>query len=217
MPYTILYVTFLRKVRVQAGLICYRRGLTPPHRLKSISMATFTTEEIELLKNRGNDYCKKVWLGLYEGSLPMDSQDEQAIRDHMVNKYERKRYYLEPSQALRNGYTKPEPVKSSLPETRPLKTLLSDPKPIRINGNLSTTDNHRKRPESNRNHIDFIADFDKADIFNSANNNHNNNGRSNGIQESFANFDNNPIFNISNGKCLDSSVDCIFSTLGRNY
>jgi len=32
-----------------------RRGLTPPHRVKSISMATFTSEEIDFLKSRGND------------------------------------------------------------------------------------------------------------------------------------------------------------------
>ncbi|CAH2067274.1 unnamed protein product, partial [Iphiclides podalirius] len=40
------------------------RGLTPPHRVKSISMATFTPEEIEFIKARGNDYCRRVWLAL---------------------------------------------------------------------------------------------------------------------------------------------------------
>lgn len=33
----------------------YRRGITPPHRVKSISMATFTPEEIDFVKARGND------------------------------------------------------------------------------------------------------------------------------------------------------------------
>lgn len=32
-----------------------RRGLTPPHRVKSISMATFNTEEIDFIKSRGNE------------------------------------------------------------------------------------------------------------------------------------------------------------------
>lgn len=32
-----------------------RRGLTPPHRVKSISMATFSTEEIDFIKSRGNE------------------------------------------------------------------------------------------------------------------------------------------------------------------
>lgn len=34
---------------------CSRRGLTPPHRVKSISMATFTPEEVDFVKARGND------------------------------------------------------------------------------------------------------------------------------------------------------------------
>ena len=32
----------------------FRRGLNPPHRVKSINMATFTQEEIDFLKTRGN-------------------------------------------------------------------------------------------------------------------------------------------------------------------
>lgn len=70
------------------------RGLTPPHRVKSISMATFTPEEIVFIKNRGNDYCRRVWLGLYEGES-VNFNDEQRVRDFMLDKYEKKRYYLE--------------------------------------------------------------------------------------------------------------------------
>jgi len=33
----------------------FRRGLTPPHSVKSISMASFSPEEVELIKSRGND------------------------------------------------------------------------------------------------------------------------------------------------------------------
>ena len=33
----------------------YRRGLNPPHRLKSISMTTFTDAEIESLRAGGNE------------------------------------------------------------------------------------------------------------------------------------------------------------------
>ena len=36
-------------------MVSSRRGLTPPHRVKSISMASFTHDEIELLKTRGNE------------------------------------------------------------------------------------------------------------------------------------------------------------------
>ncbi|XP_023947348.1 arf-GAP domain and FG repeat-containing protein 1 [Bicyclus anynana] len=70
------------------------RGLTPPHRVKSISMATFTPEEIEFIKVRGNDYCRRVWLGLYEGES-VNFTDEQSVKDFMSDKYEKKRYYLD--------------------------------------------------------------------------------------------------------------------------
>ncbi|CAB3230613.1 unnamed protein product [Arctia plantaginis] len=70
------------------------RGLTPPHRVKSISMATFTPEELEFIKAKGNDYCRRVWLGLYEGES-VNFTDEQSVKDFMSDKYEKKRYYLD--------------------------------------------------------------------------------------------------------------------------
>lgn len=75
-------------------MMCFRRGLTPPHRVKSISMATFTPEELEFIKARGNDYCRRVWLGLYEGES-VNFTDEQSVKDFMSDKYEKKRYYLD--------------------------------------------------------------------------------------------------------------------------
>lgn len=33
----------------------FRRGLNPPHRVKSISMTTFTQQEIEFLQKHGNE------------------------------------------------------------------------------------------------------------------------------------------------------------------
>jgi Arf-GAP domain and FG repeat-containing protein 1 len=175
------------------------RGLTPPHRVKSISMATFTADEIELLKSRGNDYCKSVWLGLYDGAAPAaDCRDEQTVKDLMVDKYERKRYYLDPAQALKNGY-----AKAVLPEAakvKPLSSLLSDPKPIKLNGNA--TEFNRKRPEVGKSAATtttFAVNFDNADIFTSNNNNNNNNTTTTTQQqqESFANFDDNPVFTTS--------------------
>ncbi|KAM3964728.1 arf GTPase activating protein drongo [Aphomia sociella] len=82
------------------------RGLTPPHRVKSISMATFTPEELEFIKARGNDYCRRVWLGLYEGES-VNFTDEQSVKDFMSDKYEKKRYYLDSplSNPVVNGNT----------------------------------------------------------------------------------------------------------------
>jgi len=64
------------------------RGLTPPHRVKSVSMATFSTEEIDFIKSRGNESCERVWLGMYDSKQP--TNDEKQIKDFMVAKYEKK-------------------------------------------------------------------------------------------------------------------------------
>lgn len=64
-----------------------RRGLTPPHRVKSISMATFTPDEIEFVRSHGNDECSKTWLGLWDTKRII----KQEHREFMVDKYERKR------------------------------------------------------------------------------------------------------------------------------
>lgn len=79
------------------------RGLNPPHRVKSITMASFTQEEMELIKSRGNEYCKHVWLGKYDPQVSAESeyQNIQKIRDFMIQKYEEKRYYVEPEIAVK--------------------------------------------------------------------------------------------------------------------
>ena len=68
-------------------MLNFRRGITPPHRVKSISMATFSTEEIEFVRIHGNDNCAKTWLGLWDPkrTIPQDH------RELMIDKYERKR------------------------------------------------------------------------------------------------------------------------------
>ncbi|CAL4105068.1 unnamed protein product, partial [Meganyctiphanes norvegica] len=80
------------------------RGINPPHRVKSISMASFTPEEITQIKSKGNQYCSAVWLGLYDAQrFPFpETKDEHKIRDFMITKYEKKRFYVEPSIAVKN-------------------------------------------------------------------------------------------------------------------
>jgi hypothetical protein len=48
-------------------------------------------------------YCRKVWLALYDSNHIQDTKDEQHVKDFMISKYEKKRYYMEPSAAMRNG------------------------------------------------------------------------------------------------------------------
>lgn len=78
--------------------VVHSRGLTPPHRVKSISMATFTQDDVDFLKSHGNDDCAKTWLGLWDPKRAV----HQDQRELMIDKYERKRYYLEPASPLKS-------------------------------------------------------------------------------------------------------------------
>lgn len=79
-------------------------------------MATFTPEEIEFIKARGNDYCRRVWLGLYEGES-VNFTDEQSVKDFMSDKYEKRRYYLDSalnSPPVTNGSSTKNKTKAKL-------------------------------------------------------------------------------------------------------
>ncbi|XP_023397459.1 arf-GAP domain and FG repeat-containing protein 2 isoform X2 [Loxodonta africana] len=110
------------------------RGLNPPHRVKSISMTTFTEPEVVFLQSRGNEVCRKIWLGLFDArtSLVPDSRDPQKVKEFLQEKYEKKRWYVPPDQVKGPTYTKGSastPVQGSIPEGKPLRTLLGDPVP----------------------------------------------------------------------------------------
>uniref|UniRef100_A0A8C3WX45 ArfGAP with FG repeats 2 n=1 Tax=Catagonus wagneri TaxID=51154 RepID=A0A8C3WX45_9CETA len=110
------------------------RGLNPPHRVKSISMTTFTEPEVVFLQSRGNEVCRKIWLGLFDArtSLIPDSRDPQKVKEFLQEKYEKKRWYVPPDQVKGPEYTKGSastPVQGSIPDGKPLRTLLGDPVP----------------------------------------------------------------------------------------
>lgn len=134
----------------------YRRGLTPPHRIKSISMATFTQEEIDFLKAHGNEECAKTWLGLWDAKRAI----KQDHRDFMIDKYERKRYYLEPASPLMsipsgrqltaNNNTNSNSIqqKSEVDNLAVLKSInLTPPSSLRLNKPPSASSRH------NTNHL----------------------------------------------------------------
>ncbi|KAF4527782.1 hypothetical protein B566_EDAN015838 [Ephemera danica] len=151
------------------------RGLTPPHRVKSISMASFTDEEITLLKSRGNEYCKRVWLGLYDPAQVTDVSDESHVKDFMINKYERKRFYLDPSKITMPVFqAKPSPQPAvSLPPVSATPVAL--PRTAPVNNNNSHRPPDPFSPISSTPPVPFAAP----------------------VQDNFANFDNNPIFNAT--------------------
>ncbi|XDV27085.1 hypothetical protein PO909_030677 [Leuciscus waleckii] len=77
------------------------RGINPPHRVKSISMTTFTQQEIEFLQKHSNEVCKHIWLGLYDdkSSVIPDFREPQKVKEFLQEKYEKKRWYVPPEQA----------------------------------------------------------------------------------------------------------------------
>lgn len=232
-------------------------------------MATFTPEEIDLVQNRGNDYCRRTWLGLYEGAPLTETRDEQQIHDLMVDKYERRRYYIEQAvsgNALSHGLS----ASNSNNNTNNGGNAIAIPRAttngfkhhqLGLNGDVPSKHSPLRRlnngmvangaivengirmktngitisrpvvPPAMSTHskgIEFVANFDSADIFNAANNNNNNNNNvtsnvghrvnnngviiTNGVQSnhsvvqqqqqaSFANFDNNPVF-TNTSKCI---------------
>ncbi|XP_051061141.1 arf-GAP domain and FG repeat-containing protein 2 isoform X2 [Phodopus roborovskii] len=110
------------------------RGLNPPHRVKSISMTTFTEPEVLFLQSRGNEVCRKIWLGLFDArtSLVPDSRDPQKVKEFLQEKYEKKRWYVPPEQVKGPSYSKGSastPVQGSAPDGKPVRTLLGDPVP----------------------------------------------------------------------------------------
>uniref|UniRef100_A0AAR5Q291 Arf-GAP domain-containing protein n=1 Tax=Dendroctonus ponderosae TaxID=77166 RepID=A0AAR5Q291_DENPD len=204
------------------------RGITPPHRVKSISMATFSLDEIETLRSKGNGFCKKVWLGLYEGTPPIFS-DEQLVRDFMIEKYEKKRFYLEKSEMKTT-------ITSEVPNTKQWSTGSTNGTSAKLqngtkNGFSKISTNHisngtftngttRSRPEVKNHHQNgtnnnnlgngFAVDFDKAEIFNNAPT------ISTKLENGFADFEHNQVYNANsdcnNGTPTPSNLNAWAST-----
>ncbi|XP_008824076.1 arf-GAP domain and FG repeat-containing protein 1 isoform X4 [Nannospalax galili] len=113
------------------------RGLNPPHRVKSISMTTFTQQEIEFLQKHGNEVCKQIWLGLFDdrSSAIPDFRDPQKVKEFLQEKYEKKRWYVPPEQAKVVASVHASisgssaSSTSSTPEVKPLRSLLGDSAP----------------------------------------------------------------------------------------
>lgn len=68
-------------------------------------MATFTQDELEFIRTHGNTECAKTWLGLWNVSDAKRSrgpQQTQDQREHIIDKYEKQRYYLQPASPLKS-------------------------------------------------------------------------------------------------------------------
>jgi len=161
-------------------------------------MATFTQDEIDFIKERGNEYCRRIWLGLMNSNSPQnfDTKDEQKMKDLMSAKYELKRYYLDPSIANQNTVAQPRSQSASnIPRVPSSSVSTTLPAPV-----SQKSANPDAMNNSNNFSTDFVADFSKVpDPFYPAATAPVSQFTQQPIapQPFFANFDNNPVFNNS--------------------
>ncbi|XP_008279273.1 arf-GAP domain and FG repeat-containing protein 1b isoform X2 [Stegastes partitus] len=145
------------------------RGLNPPHRVKSISMTTFTQQEIEFLQKHSNEVCKHIWLGLYDDrtSVVPDFREPQKVKEFLQEKYEKKRWYVPPDQARAVASVQASVSGSSAsstgstPEVQPLKTLQLNKTPLRQSPGLGRSQAHGAAQEKK---FDLLSDLG-GDIF----------------------------------------------------
>ncbi|KAL2079771.1 hypothetical protein ACEWY4_025515 [Coilia grayii] len=80
------------------------RGLNPPHRVKSISMTTFSQQEVEFLQNHGNEVGKRTWLCTFDPKTDgcFDARDSQKLKEFLQDKYERKKWHFSKSKNRRD-------------------------------------------------------------------------------------------------------------------
>ncbi|XP_028924784.1 arf-GAP domain and FG repeat-containing protein 1 isoform X1 [Ornithorhynchus anatinus] len=189
------------------------RGLNPPHRVKSISMTTFTQQEIEFLQKHGNEVCKQIWLGLFDdrSSVIPDFRDPQKVKEFLQEKYEKKRWYVPPEQAKVVASVHASisgssaSSTSSTPEVKPLKSLLGESAPaLHLNKGTPTQSpvvaRSQVQQQQEKKQFDLLSDLG-SDIFaapapqstataNFANFAHfNNHTAQNSANADFANFD----------------------------
>jgi len=176
------------------------RGINPPHRVKSISMATYNPEEIDFIKSRGNEYCKKVWLGLCDAEQM--TKDEQQIKDFMIAKYEKKRYYIEPTsepKIMTNGTSTPKDGSPKTPAQLPslnFKSALPNSQISSFNLNSRSNAFYLKQSTNDKSSNSINTQPSSNTALNPPD-----------VQPSFANFDDNPVF--SNPTISSSGIGVI--------
>ncbi|XP_028998713.1 arf-GAP domain and FG repeat-containing protein 2 isoform X2 [Betta splendens] len=84
--------------------LCPRRGLNPPHRVKSISMTTFSQQEVEFLQNHGNEVGRRTWLCVFDPKTDgcADMKDSQKFKEFLQDKYEKKKWHFSKSKNRRD-------------------------------------------------------------------------------------------------------------------
>jgi hypothetical protein len=95
-------------------------------RIKSVSMASFTKEDIALLSSQTNDSFNEVWMAKWKGEVPLPlSADDIKRRAFLTAKYQEKRWYSRRVAGARISFTpsRPRPIQNTPPLAPPPKGI----------------------------------------------------------------------------------------------
>nr|CAB3222753.1 ArfGAP-7 arf-GAP domain and FG repeat-containing protein 1 [Phallusia mammillata] len=150
------------------------RGLNPPHRVKSVSMATFSTTEIAFIETRGNEYCKNIFLGKYDErskAKPESRSDHGKLKYFMEQKYEQKKWYIPPEEAQKPLNSFVNDLKKAN-EIKPLTSLLGqNHTQIQVE---KKSPPQQAKPKAKVDNI--LGDFNSTDAFGAPSQNSSNSG-----------------------------------------
>ncbi|GMR32397.1 hypothetical protein PMAYCL1PPCAC_02592, partial [Pristionchus mayeri] len=119
------------------------RGINPPHRIKSISMATFTCEEVESLKNGGNELNRRTWMGLHSGQQTVNFTSKDERTNFITQKYEKRKWYVSPEEVAKQKELLDRAVEA---KSEQLKTTSVRNDPMDVFSSLSVGGNPSSRP-----------------------------------------------------------------------
>ncbi|KAM4611829.1 arf-GAP domain and FG repeat-containing protein 2 isoform 2-T2 [Polymixia lowei] len=125
------------------------RGLNPPHRVKSISMTTFSQQEVEFLQNHGNEVGRRTWLCVFDPKADgcSDTRDSQKFKEFLQDKYEKKKWHFSKSKNRRDVEGPWSPGVQALPPSHgpmasqvPSHTMPPNARPTRTLSQLPSWD-----------------------------------------------------------------------------
>lgn len=104
------------------------------HRCKSLTMSSWTDQEVAELKRKGNDYARRTWLKnappVGQGGRPKEGDSIDTFKRFVVEAYERKRYYGEDDGAAPAPMAAPAPAsRPSRPTRAPVRRAVPPPAP----------------------------------------------------------------------------------------
>ncbi|XP_056299450.1 arf-GAP domain and FG repeat-containing protein 2 isoform X2 [Pseudoliparis swirei] len=142
------------------------RGLNPPHRVKSISMTTFSQQEVEFLQNHGNEVGRRTWLCVFDPKTDgcSDMKDSQKFKEFLQDKYEKKKWHFSKSKNRRDVEGPWSPGVQAVPPSHGPLASQAPPHNLPPNGRAARPLSQSQLPSWDRAPAISPADM-RADVF----------------------------------------------------